>query len=74
MHDTLAARVEKLCEKQGRPASAYGCRERLLPSLRAHASGIAAARCDMKTAETGLTRCTREPAAELDRVQVAILS
>jgi hypothetical protein len=83
VHDTLAAGVYKLCDQttvatppkrlrahQAGPRLRQRCRKRLLPTLRAHASGVAAERCDTKTPETVLTRFTREPAAERDRVPV----
>jgi hypothetical protein len=84
VHDMLATSMQKLCDQtpvatppkrlrahQTGPRLRQRCRERLLPTFRAHASGIAAERCDTKTAETVLTRFTREPAAELDRVPVS---
>ena len=83
VHDMLATSMQKLCDQtpvatppkrlrahQTGPRLRQRCRERLLPTFRAHASGIAAERCDTKAAKAVLTRLTRQPSAELDRMPV----
>src|SRR5438552_2835727 len=83
MHDMLTAGMQKLCDQtpvatpperlrahQAGPRLRQRCPERLLPTFRTHASGIAAERCDTKAAKAILIPLTREPSAKLDRMPV----